>query len=95
MLKAGERLPAKRAAGDKTGKDDAGTGEDDAVVFFVLVPVEYNEVGVPSFMSSEAAAAAVVVDIVVVVVIVVHILTGQRNCPAASEEEEDDGNEQR
>ena len=85
-VEGGRRLPAKRAADGEMGKDDAGAGEDDAVVFFVLVVVENNEVGISLSMSSETAAAAIVVDVVVVVV-VVHILDGQCNCPAASKEE--------
>ena len=91
-MKAGKRLPTKRAAGDKMGKDNAGAGEDDAVVFFVIVFVENNDIEIPLSMSAEAVATSVVVDVVIVVV-VVHILDGQRNCPATSKEEEDEGNE--
>ena len=72
------------------GKDNAGAGEDDTVVLFVVDFVENNEDGIPMPMSTEAAAAAIVIDVVIVVVIV-HILDGRRNCLAASKEEDGDG----
>ena len=85
-MKAGKWLPAKRAADDEKGKDNADAGEDDTDVFFVFVVVENNDGGILSSMLPEAA-------VVVVVIIVVRILDRQCNCPMISEEADDDEDE--
>ena len=85
-MKAGKWLPAKRAADDEKGKDNADAGEDDTDVFFVFVVVENNDGGILSSMLPEAATS-------VFNVVVIHIFDGQCNCPAASEKDDDDGDE--